>query len=273
MSNAASKLVEAADYWIRARDAFRAVIEAGLPPAGSDLDEDLRRALNRVSTLPQAAAMLNYAFDSADVLHRLWHERLFHVPSDYVLLRAMLDNAIRVIWLLEPNGTDDRLTRAWLLARDAPSRTKRRITASLREDSSRPSADEMKGAAANVKSYLDDLDQYFADILHRVPSPQVLRASDFIAAAERHPLHDGADGGITRLWNQLSELVHGTIAATEHRMVDDPPIAHSRVTRANVDDLAITAALMSRVIEGALDLFYQRFAPHSARREASTQSL
>ncbi|MEW2005726.1 hypothetical protein [Microbacterium sp. NPDC079208] len=264
MSDAASKLVEAADYWIRARDSFRAVIEAGLPPAGADLDEDLSRAHNRVSTLPQAAAMLNYAFDSADVLHRLWHEQLFHVPSDYVLLRSMLDNAIRVIWLLEPSVSDDRLVRAWLLARDAPSRTKRRITASLREDYARPSADEMRAAALNAKSYLKDLDQYFADVLHRLPSPRVLRASDFIAAAERHPLHDGVEGGITRLWKQLSELVHGTIAATEHRMIDDPSIAHSRVTRANVDDLALTAALVSRILEGALDLFYERFAPRSA---------
>lgn len=264
MSDAASKLVEAADYWIRARNAFRAVIEAGLPLVGSDLHDDLRRAMNRVNTLPQAVAMLNYAFDSADVLHRLWHERLFHVPSDYVLLRAMLDNAIRVLWLLEPSRTDDRLTRAWLLARDAPSRTKRRITASLRENSARPSADEMRAAALNAKSYVNDLDRYFANVLHRLPSPQVLRASDFLAAAERHPLHDGVDGGVTRLWNQLSELVHGTIAATEHRMVDDPPIAHSRVTRANVDDLALTAALVSRIVEGALDLFYKRFAPRTA---------
>ncbi|WP_285362923.1 hypothetical protein [Microbacterium sp. LMC-P-041] len=264
MNDAASKLIEAADYWIRTRDAFRALIEAGLPPVGSDLDEDLSKVLNRLSTLPQAVAMLNYAFDSADVLHRLWHEPMFHVPTDYVLLRAIVDNAVRVIWLLEPDDSEGRLTRAWLLARDAPARTKRRITASLREDSARPSAQDMRAAAVNATSYMKDLDHLFAEALHRLPSPQVLRASDFIAAAERHPLHDGVDGGVTRLWSQLSELVHGTITATEHRMVDDPPIAHSRVTRANVDDLALTAALVSRIVEGALDLFYTRFAPRTA---------
>ena len=252
------RLRELSRHWLDTRDAFREVIEAGPSQPGSAFADDLDLVMAKESTLPQAVAMLNYAFDSADVLDRMWHVPVHHVPSDYVLMRAMVDNAIRVIWLVDPDDQRERLTRAWMLARDAPMRSKARATAMIKVDPQRSIADELKATAANANTYIDDLDVAFR-ALGTLPTPRFLQAADFIAAAERQPLHAGIDGGVARFWSQLSELVHGSIASTEYRMIADPPEGHVRLTRANVDDIALAAGLVTRILDGALDRFYARF--------------
>lgn len=259
MNDPTTRLKEISRHWLDTRDAFRDVIEAGPPPPESSFAEDLSVVLARESSLPQAAALLNYAFDSADVLERMWHVPVHHVPSDYVLMRAMVDNAIRVIWLIDPDVQGERLIRAWQLARDAPARSKARATTMLKEDPQRSIAEELRATAANAKTYIAQLDAAFSEALGTLPTPRFLQAADFIAATERQPLHAGIDGGVARLWSQLSELVHGSIVSTEHRMVADPPEGHVRLTRANVEDIALAAGLVTRILDGALDRFYTRF--------------
>jgi len=259
MDDPIARLQELSRHWLDTRDAFRDVIETGPPQPGSAFAADLGLVLAKESTLPQAAAMLNYAFDSADVLERMWHVPVHHVPSDYVLMRAMVDNAIRAIWLVDPDDQRERLTRAWRLARDAPMRSKARATVMLKEDPQRSIADELKATAANAKTYIADLDAAFNKALGTLPTPRFLQAADFIAATERQPLHAGIDGGVARFWSQLSELVHGSIASTEYRMIAHPPEGHVRLTRANVDDIALAAGLVTRILDGALDRFYARF--------------
>lgn len=269
MDDATLRLQEISRHWLDTRDAFREVITAGLPPESSDFEADLRLMLRSVSTLPQAAFMLNCAFDSAEVLDQAWHVASHHVPSDYILMRAMLDNAIKTIWLIEPEAASERVTRAWLLARDAPARSKARATTMLKTNPARPSADALKATASNAKKYIADLDEAFERAVGPLPAPTSPKAADFIVATERQELESGNDGGIERLWSQLSELVHGSMAPTEYRRVVDPPAGHLRPTRANVDDLALAAGLITRILDGALDLFYSRFDPRDQRGEAN----
>jgi len=42
-------------------------------------------------------------------------------------------------------------------------------------------------------------------------------------------------------------------------MIAHPPEGHVRLTRANVDDIALAAGLVTRILDGALDRFYARF--------------
>lgn len=259
MDNAATRLQEISKYWLDLRDSFRGVITTGLPPEGSDFEADLKLVRRTVGTLPHAAFMLNSAFDSAEVLEIAWYVPSHHVPSDYMLMRAMLDNALRTIWLLEPDEVEERLVRAWLLARDAPNRSKTRATKMLKASPQRPSADSLKATAANAKRYIADLDEMFKKAIGTLPAPTTPQAEDFITAAERQALEQGEDGGIARLWSQLSELAHGSMVPTEHRRVADTPTGHLRPTRPNLEDIALSAGLITRMLSGALNLFYARF--------------
>ncbi len=266
VDNAAVRLQEISSYWLDLRDSFRGVITAGLPPEGSAFEADLKLVRRTVSTLPHAAFMLNSAFDSAEVLEMVWHVPSHHVPSDYILMRAMLDNALRTIWLLEPDEVAERLVRAWLLARDAPNRSKTRATTMTRASPQRPSAESLKATASNAKAYIAELDETFEKAIGKLPAVVTLQAEDFIGAAERQNLEQGEDGGIARLWSQLSELVHGSMVPTEFRRVADAPAGHLRPTRPNVEDIALSAGLITRMLDGALNLFYSRFGPSDAPR-------
>tara|TARA_R110002020_G_scaffold14291_12_gene50753 strand:- start:4806 stop:5621 length:816 start_codon:yes stop_codon:yes gene_type:complete len=271
VDDATRRLQEISSYWLDARDSFRGVITASLPSGGSGFDADLSLVRRTVGTLPQSAFMLNSAFDSAEVLELAWHVPSHHVPSDYILMRAMLDNALRTIWLLEPNETQERLERAWLLARDAPSRSKIRATTMIKTSPQRPSAEKLKAAASNAKAYIADLDDTFEKAIGPLPPATTLRANDFIAAAERQEFEEGEDGGITRLWSQLSELVHGSMVPTEYRRIADTPVGHLRPTRANVVDIALSAGLITKALDGALGLFYSRFEADDVRRRNDDQ--
>lgn len=248
-----------ATQWIETRDAFRAVIIAGPPPQGSDFATDSTSVQTGPGTLSQAASMLNYAFDSAEILAHMWHLPLHHVPSDYVLMRAIVDNAIRTIWLLDPNESRARNLRTWLLARDAPARAKARATRMLKELPSRSIAPGLIETARNSGAYLKALDAQFDMAIGPLPAPKLVQAAHFVAAAEKQQFHNGIDGGVERFWSQLSEIVHGSIVPTDYRMVAESPHGHVRTTSANVADLALAAGLVTKIIDGAVELFYTRF--------------
>ena len=136
----------------------------------------------------------------------------------------------------------------------------------VRASPQRPSAESLNATASNAKAYIADLDATFKKAIGTLRTPTTLQAEDFITAAERQNLEQGEDGGIARLWSQLSELVHGSMVPTEQRRVVDTPTGHLRPTRPNVEDIALSAALITRMLDGALNLFYSRFDPSDARR-------
>ncbi|MBT2500875.1 hypothetical protein J7E25_17410 [Agromyces sp. ISL-38] len=223
----------------------------------SDFAQDLALIQARESTFPQAVSMLNYAFDSGDVLAGMWATPEYHVPSDYVLMRAMLDNLIRTFWLLDQVDARERNVRAWLLARDAPARSQSRNGRMLKANPERSIADELRTAAVNAKNCLKELDNAFAEAVGSLPQPRALQPEEFITVAERQPFHD-VDGGVDRFWSQLSEIVHGSITPTEYRLDKAETVGQVRVTRPNIKDLALAAGLVTRVLDGALELFYAR---------------
>lgn len=245
------RLKEVSGYWMRQYERFERV--SSNLSLDCDFSLDLSFVHDENSTFWQADSLLNNVFDASDTLAVLWHQEVHHVPSDYVLMRTMVDSALRVIWLLDPDDTQERVGRAWRLARDAPARSKLASETMLKGAHNRPSADSARTAAQNASCALTSIDAKFRDAGIATPPLQLVKPEETIPVAEAKPFHVGRDGDVQRLWSQLSELVHGSAVPVRFRQnVEDGK------ARPNVDHIAKAASLVTRLVEAALDQFHER---------------
>lgn len=251
------RMGEQAEYWRTIYALFRDALEVAPDPA-ADFMADAGLVDGEYGTYAQAVALLNNAFDSTDTLGILWSIPRAHVPSDYLLMRAVVDNALRTIWLLAPDDPRERTIRAWRHARDTPRRVKTRAEGMLREDPERATRQNLLAEVKNVKEHLKEIDDTFEPTIGRPRGLDIVRAEEFIREAEAQPLHAGRDGDIQRLWAQLSELAHGAAVPVKSRMLQHEPQGHIRPSHADPTDLVQAADIVTRVLEAALELFYTR---------------
>jgi hypothetical protein len=229
---------------------------ARIPIAASDASADLDRCEPRLSPTRVAGGRLLTAYDNARALALLWADGHVHLAADYVLLRSVFESAATALWTVAPAESDERLTRAHLVALDEltkAERRERRILRSATEDATKARRGEV---ARRIAEHAQALVEDYGHVGIADPRIRTGATLDFDQVlTELQELIPAPDVGFIMLWTLLSSLTHGAdssvtqMAATGNRPPDLSP--DTGYVEADPDLIASVSGSVFLVVERA----------------------
>ena len=267
------KLIGLAGTFLNSIEIFHAGIRQGVEEA-SPFMEDLRAVRRGLSPYELGSGLLSNALDAAHTLATLWGEEQFHSPTDFALMRLMMDNAIRSTWLTAPASSDARLQRAWRVACDSPHRAKRGAEAALKRPL--PESDRKKylSTAKDTKAILQEIDGVFraagveVSSNHKAIEMNEIFADDALSSwfEEIHA---------RRLWSLLSSMVHGELTQVAQYSLSRVDPSDERIRLHNPDPamLASVGASVKIVLQAAVHGYLLKMSGDPMRRNRNIYSL
>jgi len=240
---------------------------------GSPFMVDLRRVRRGMSPYELGSGLLSNALDAAHTLSTLWSAEALHSPTDFGLMRLVIDNALRAIWLTAPQDSDLRLQRAWRVACDSPFRAKRGAEAALRRDLSELDRGMYERTARQCKARLTEIDAIFTDA--EVVIAKKHRAVEMAEIFTDSHISWWLDSlHVRRLWTLLSSMVHGELDQVSAFSITavDPSDERVRLHNPDPDMLSSTGATVNLILVSAVYGFRHKMSEEPDRARFNVYS-